>query len=216
METAELKVQIRQEAGKGPARRLRSAGSIPAIFYGQKTQALMLAVKTAELTKLLRGGDDNVFIRLSFDEAGPGREKLVMIKEMQTNPTTGRLRHVDFYEISMDQAFTFDVPLHFSGIPVGVENGGDLQHLKREIKVSCLPALLPEAITVDIRNIEIGDALKIADLVIPEGVTVLDHADVAVVAVSAKKEVKVVAPEEEEEAAKEPERIGGEKKAREE
>ena len=76
--------------------------------------------------------------------------------------------------------------------------------------------MLPEAITVDIRNIEIGDALKIADLVIPEGVTVLDHADVAVVAVSAKKEVKVVAPEEEEEAAKEPERIGGEKKAREE
>jgi len=216
METAELKVQIRQEAGKGPARRLRNVGSIPAIFYGQKTQNQMLAVKTAELMKLLRGGDENIFIRLSFDEAGQSPEKLVMIKEMQSNPTTGKLRHVDFYEISMDQAFTFDVPLHFSGIPVGVNNGGDLQHLKREIKVSCLPARLPEAISVDISNVEIGDALKIGDLAIPEGLTVLDHADVAVVAVSAKKEAKVVVPEGEEEAVKEPERISDDKKAKEE
>lgn len=215
METAELKVQIRQEAGKGPARRLRSAGSIPAIFYGQKAQARMLAVKTAELMKLLRAGDENVFIRLSFDEAGQTIEKLVMIKEMQTNPVTGRLRHVDFYEISMDQAFTFDVPLHFSGIPVGVENGGDLQHLKRDIKVSCLPAQLPDAISVDISNVGIGDALKIGDLSIPEGVTVLDHADIAVVAVSAKKEARVAEPEGEE-AAKEPDRIGDDKKAKEE
>jgi len=216
MEAAELNVQIRQEVGKGPARRLRNAGSIPAVFYGRHTRGLMLAVRTAELIKLLHGGEENVFIRLSFDEAGKRREKLVMIKELQTHPLTGKPRHVDFYEISEDHAFTFELPLHFSGVPVGVENGGELQHLKREIKVSCLPSKLPEAIPVDIRALDVGDSLKIGGLAIPEGITVLDHADVAVVSVSAKKEAKAEAAEGEEEALKEPERVGGEKKAKEE
>lgn len=216
MEAAELNVQIRQEVGKGPARRLRNAGSIPAIFYGRHTRPVRLAVKTAELIKLLHGGEENVFVRLSFDEAGEHRDKLVMIKELQTHPLTGKPRHVDFYEITEDHSFTFELPLHFEGVPVGVEKGGELQHLKREIKVSCLPSKLPEALSVDIQALEIGDSIKISGLTIPEGVTVLDHADVAVVSVSTKKEAKAEPAEGGEEALKEPERVGGEKKAKEE
>ncbi|MCX5908558.1 MAG: 50S ribosomal protein L25, partial [Deltaproteobacteria bacterium] len=190
----------------------------PAIFYGQHTQAMMLAVKAAELRKIQRGGAENVFIRLLFNEDDKITEKLSMIKELQKNPLTGRPHHVDFYEISMDHSFTFVLPLHFSGVPVGVENGGDLQHLKREIKVSCLPTVLPDAIIVDIQGLDIGDSLKIGELVIPDGITILDHADVAVVAVSAKKEAKVAEAEEEEkeEETKAPERVVGEKKAKEE
>lgn len=216
MNAAELNVQIRKEAGKNAARRLISAGAVPAIFYGQHTKNTMLTVNAAELRKILRGGGESVFIRLLFNEEGRTSEKLSMIKELQTDPLTGRPRHVDFHEISMDHSFQFELPLHFSGVPVGLENGGELQHLKREVKISCLPNILPDAIIVDIQGLDVGDSLKIGDLVIPDGITILDHADVAVIAVSAKKEAKVVEAEEVEEETKAPAKVAGQKKAKEE
>ena len=211
MEAIALNALVRKETGKGPARRLRSAGLMPAVFYGRETEAMPLSVNAADLLKLMKGRQDNVFIKLIIDDGSKKRkklEKLSIMKELQTEPVSRRLFHADFYEISMDHKLTFEVPIHFIGSPVGVRNGGDFQHVKRELKVSCVPTKLPEFIEVDVSSLDVGHHLKVSDLRISEDMTLLDAADGVIASVSAPKVTAVKAEVEEEEKPAEPEVIG--------
>jgi large subunit ribosomal protein L25 len=191
MEATELKAFTRKETGKGPARRFRQEGSIPAVFYGRGEEAIHLSVNAAELLKIIKAKKENIFIKLLI-EGEKNLEKLSLIKELQIEPVSRRFYHVDFYEVRMDHKLTLDVPLRFAGIPVGVENGGELQHLKRDLKISCLPAVLPDFIEIDVSGLEIGDSIKVQDIRVPEGVTVLDPGDVGVAMVAV---VKVSVPQ---------------------
>jgi large subunit ribosomal protein L25 len=188
MESTELKAQIRKESGKGPARRLRSKGSIPAVFYARGEESIPLSVNADELRKIVREKKENVFIKLLIEGEGQQRqEKLSLIKELQIEPLSRKFYHADFYEIRMDHKLTVDVPIRFVGTPVGVENGGELQHLKRDLKVSCLPNALTDFIEVDVSALEIGNSLKVQDIRTPEGMTILDPGDVGVAMVAAVK-----------------------------
>jgi large subunit ribosomal protein L25 len=191
MEATELKAFTRNESGKGPARRFRKEGLIPAVFYGRGEEAIHLSVNAAELLKVIRAKKENIFIKLLI-EGEKHLEKLSLIKELQFEPVSRRFYHVDFYEIRMDHKLTLDVPIRFAGIPVGVVNGGELQHLKRDLKISCLPSVLPDAIEIDVSDLEIGDSIKVQDIRVPEGVTVLDPGDVGVAMVAV---VKVSVPQ---------------------
>jgi len=193
MEATELKACIRNESGKGPARRFRKEGLMPAVFYGRGEKAIHLSVNAAELLKIIRVQKENVFIKLVID-GEKKLEKLSLSKELQIEPVSRRFYHADFYEIRMDQRLTLDVPLHFAGIPVGVVNGGELQHLKRDLKISCLPSALPDSIEIDVTGLEIGDSIKVQDIRVPEGITILDPGDVGVAMVAI---VKVSLPQEE-------------------
>jgi large subunit ribosomal protein L25 len=196
MEATELKACIRKESGKGPARRFRKEGLIPAVFYGRGEEAILLSVNAANLRKIIKEKKENVFIKLLI-EGEQNLEKLSLIKELQIEPVSRRFYHADFYEIRMDHKLTVDVPLRFTGIPVGFEKGGELQHLKRDLKVACLPSALPDFIEVDVSGLDIGDSIKVQDIKAPEGVSVLDPGDVGVVMVAV---VKVAAPPPAEEA----------------
>ena len=196
MEITDLAAQVRKEQKKGPARRLRQQGLVPAIFYGGATENIPLAVKSADLFKLHKEKKDHAFIKLIIDDGGKKLEKLSLIKELQTQPLTGKFYHADFYEVDMKKKLAFDVTLNFIGKCIGVENGGELQHIKRDVKVLCLPTDLPDHIDVDITAIEIGHSIKVKDIKIPEGLTHLDPLDAAVVSVAAVKVVKVEAAEE--------------------
>jgi large subunit ribosomal protein L25 len=189
MEINELKVHIRDRHGKGPARRLRMEGSIPAVFYGPKSESMQLAVNAKALMKLLKDKEENVFIKLLIGDEN-SIEKLSMIKEIQTDPLSKRLVHADFYEIRMDQKITFDIPIHFVGQPVGIDNGGELHHLKRDVKVSCLPGNLPDFIEVDVSGLDIGDAVRVQDIKIAEGIIILDPEDAAIATVSTTRVTK--------------------------
>ncbi|OIP93116.1 MAG: 50S ribosomal protein L25/general stress protein Ctc [Syntrophaceae bacterium CG2_30_58_14] len=191
MEATELKACIRNQSGKGPARRFRKEGRIPAVFYGRGEEAIHLSVNAAELLKIVRAKKENVFIKLRIDGEKP-MEKLSLIKELQIEPVSRRFYHADFYEVRMDHRLTLDVPLHFAGIPVGVVNGGELQHLKRDLKISCLPSVLPDFIEIDVSGLEIGDSIKVQDIRVPEGIAVLDPGDVGVAMVAI---VKVSVPQ---------------------
>jgi large subunit ribosomal protein L25 len=199
MEATELKAFTRKETGKGPARRFRKEGSIPAVFYGRGEEAIHLSVNATELRKVVRAKKENIFIKLLI-EGEKHLEKLSLIKELQIEPVSRRFYHVDFYEIRMDHKLTLDIPLRFAGIPIGVQNGGELQHLKRDLKVSCLPSVLPDFIEIDVTGLEIGDSVKVQDIRVPEGITVLDPGDVGVAMVAV---VKVSVPQPEVEAAAE-------------
>jgi large subunit ribosomal protein L25 len=199
MEATELKAFTRKETGKGPARRFRMEGSIPAVFYGRGEEAIPLSVNAADLLKVIKAKKENIFIKLMI-EGEKNMEKLSLIKELQIEPVSRRFYHVDFYEIRMDHKLTLDVPIRFAGTPVGVTNGGELQHLKRDLKISCLPSVLPDFIEIDVTGLEIGDSIKVQDIRVPEGVTVLDPGDVGVAMVAV---VKVSVPQAETPAADE-------------
>ena len=185
MKTIILNAQVREGLGKGNSGRLRSEGFVPAIFYGYETESVAIKVNTSELIRtLVEEKGETAFIKLGI-KSGKGRkvEKLSVIKDLQIDTIKKKPVHVDFYEIRMDRTLTVEVPVIFSGNPVGIEEGGELQQMKRVLKVSGLPSDLPESFEVDISSLNIGDSIKIKDIAIKEGVQILDLNDVAVVSV---------------------------------
>ena len=191
MEATELKACIRNESGKGPARRLREKELIPAVFYGRGQDATLLSVNAVDLLKIIKAKKKNIFIKLLI-EGDERQEKLSLMKELQIEPVSRRFYHADFYEIRMDHKLTLEIPIRFIGAPIGVQNGGELQHLKRELKVSCLPSELPDFIDLDVSGLDIGNSIKVQDIKVPEGITVLDPGDVGVAMVAV---VKVSVPQ---------------------
>ena len=205
MEISELKASLRTTSGKGVSRRFRKEGLTPAVFYGPKTEAVLLTVNSSDLMKILKGKEENIFINLLI---GNGRkmEKFTIIKELRIDPVSGKFLHVDFCEIDMEHAITVDVPIHFKGQAIGVETGGDLHHIRREIRVSCLFTVLPEFVEVDISGLNIGDSIKVQDIKLPDGVNVLDPHDTIIASVTAPKVVVKAEPVvEEQEAVETPE-----------
>ena len=204
MEVTDLAAQVRKEQKKGPARRLRQKGFVPAIFYGRSAENILLAIKNDELVKIYKDKKDHAFIKLIIDDGGSKNiEKLSLIKELQVQPLTGKFYHADFYEVDIKRKLTIDVSLRFIGKAIGVENGGELQHIKREVKVSCLPLDLPDHIDVDVTNLDIGDSIKIRDLKVAEEITMLDRPDASIASVAVIKVVKVEEPAKEEVATEE-------------
>jgi large subunit ribosomal protein L25 len=183
MEICDLNAYIRSGYGKGEATRLRKAGFIPAVFYGPTLKTMQLSVKAVDMVKILKRKEENIFIKLLIDD-GKNIERLSVIKELQRDAVKGGFLHADFYEVSMDHKLVFEVPIHFAGKPRGVESGGELLHLKRELKISCLPRMLPEYVELDVSALDIGHSLKVEDIKVGDGVTILDHGDVAVASVA--------------------------------
>ncbi|OHE27647.1 MAG: hypothetical protein A3J94_10625, partial [Syntrophus sp. RIFOXYC2_FULL_54_9] len=173
MEAIELKASIREKSGKGPSRRYRMEGLVPAVVYSKGDSSVHLTVSESDLQKIIRSKKEKHFIKLLID-GEKHLEKISMLKELQYEPVSRHLYHADFYEIIMDRRLTVDIPLNFIGTPVGVVNGGELLHSKRVLKISCLPANMPDYIDVDISGLEIGESLKVTDIKLPEGVATVD------------------------------------------
>lgn len=208
MEVTDLAAQIRKEQKKGPARRFRQKGLVPAVFYGRSVENILLTVNNDDLLQLHKEKKDHAFIKLVIDDGGKQIEKLSQIKELQFQPLTGKLYHADFYEVDLNTKLTFEVALKFIGKAIGVEKGGELQHFKRNIKISCLPEKLPDHIEIDVTSLDIGDSIKVKEMKLADGIMALDPADAAIVAVIAVKTGKGGAEEAaaaagEEKAAKE-------------
>lgn len=165
MKQLELKATTRSAAGNGPARRLRRQGKIPAVLYGPKTASLPLVVDVKELETALKEGSVAQSIFNLNIENGEKRSVKAMIRELQQHPVSGSLLHADFYEIDMSRKLRVMVPVVTTGVPAGVDRGGLLQIVRREVEVLCLPTDIPEAIEVDVSDLDIGDSLHVEDLV---------------------------------------------------
>lgn len=189
MEVSELGAFVREASGKGFSKRLRKEGLIPAVLYCPGAETIMLKVSAADLATA-RKKEENAFIKLVIDDRGNKTEKLTIVKELQIEPVSRRFVHADFYELKMDHELTFDIPIHFSGNPEGVKDGGELHLAKRDLKVSCLPGVRPEFIPVDIGGLQIGNTFKVQDVAPMEGVIILDQGDATIAAVTASKSAK--------------------------
>lgn len=209
-----LPARVREQKGKSAVRKLRKQQEVPAVFYGPKSDPVTLAIKNADLHDVIKKVSlENIILGLEIESESGKETRNVMVKELQSDPIKDTYYHVDFYEISMDKAVTIDISVHLVNTPVGVTNGGMLQHIRREITISALPDKLIDHIDVDVSGLDIGETIHIEDLQLPEGVsTTLDGglaiAVVAAPAVSAaagEEEGEEVAEEQGEEASAQPE-----------
>lgn len=196
MEQLELKGELRETTGSSEARRMRKTGKIPAVIYGAKTKPISLTLEWTQIQKKTRGVlPENALMKILVKEKGKEKARTVIIKEIQRNPITGNLLHVDFNEISLDvklRAKVATVPL---GEARGVkEQSGILDHVLHEVEVECLPTDIPEKITVDVSALVIGNAIRVKDLQVSEKVKILNDPELTVFAVAAPKAEEEVKP----------------------
>lgn len=181
-------------AGKGPSRRLRAAGRMPAVLYGGGGVVRAISVDPKALHTLLATGGAGLNTLIDLDIEG-AREK-VLVKSLQREPVNGAFVHADFYRVDLSRKVTVSVPMHFSGRPVGVElEGGILDHPVREIEIECLPMEIPEFIEVDVSGLALNQALHVSDVSLPEGVLVKSDASLTVAIVAPPRVEAVEEPE---------------------
>jgi large subunit ribosomal protein L25 len=184
LETVALKAHTRETRGKGAARVLRREGRIPAVLYGRETAATPISVELRALETIIREGTGNVFIDVNIEEEAGAEPHTVMIKDMEVHPTYRSILHADFYEVDMKRKIRVDVPVVTEGVPAGVEEGGILQVIRRELEVWCLPNKIPDEIVIDVSRLGIGDSIHIEEVPADEGVEYPHDVDFTVVAVA--------------------------------
>ena len=185
MEMVEIKVERRDGQGKSAARKLRREGKIPAVFYGPNRTTLAVRVSADEFGAKLAHLEGSHLIRLVNDGGQDAElhDKAVLLREVQRHPTTDAVLHIDLFEVSLTERLTVSVPLRFIGKAAGVVDGGILQPILREIEVECLPTEIPDFIEVDVSPLGIHEAVHLADVNLPEGVTLVSDPTQTVVTV---------------------------------
>ncbi|MFK8000155.1 MAG: 50S ribosomal protein L25 [Polyangiales bacterium] len=199
METTTLQAEVRTQSGKGPARRLRMEGKLPAVIYGPGLDPVPLTVDPVTVRKTLSGdrGRNSLFtIPVS------GADHLAMVKDLVVEPVSRELIHVDFYLVSKDRPVNAEVLITTSGRAVGVVKGGKLKVSRRTLKIRCTPDKIPSVLNIDVSALDLFETLKVKDLDLPEGVACTLNPEHTIVSVLENKRVEVAA--EEETAAAEP------------
>ena len=180
-----LRLTTRHDSGKGVARRLRRAGRVPGVVYGGGEETVPVSMEGREALLLFQSiSVENTILNLMVDG---GEAERALVREVQVHPFRTELLHVDFLRVQRGVAIEVNVPVHVTGVPVGVREGGILEHVVHDITVKCLPSLIPEAIEVDAGHLDTGDVLRVRDLEMPEGVESLADPDQAVCAVTLPK-----------------------------
>ncbi|MCY3590204.1 MAG: 50S ribosomal protein L25 [Acidobacteria bacterium] len=207
-------VRLREQTGKNANRRLRAGGEIPAVIYGGSADSAAIRVDGKLVLSLIREGGENAVFLLQLE--GTEQTRHTMIRDLQWNPLTGALVHIDFQRVKMDQEVQVSVPIEVVGVPEGVRNeGGLLEFITREVSVICLPGDIPVSIELDVSALHIGQHVEAGELVLPDAVTLNDEESKVIVSVAAARVVE----EEEEEPEEgellealtdEPERVGEE------
>jgi len=192
-----LAAEIRTVRGKNAARQTRKAGKIPAVVYGHKEETLAIALNPKELSAILHSqSGHNTIFSLTFQNSGTATA--VMLKEWQQDPIKGNLLHADLVRIAMDETLQVSVPINAIGEAKGVKlQGGIFEFVLRAIEVECLPSDIPEAITIDVSELELGSNLRVSDLKVDPKVKILSDLDLVIAHVIAPKEEKVAEPTEE-------------------
>ena len=212
-EKKEFKIQAKQRDGRGKndARRARRDGLVPITVYGGGAETVAAVAPLSELAAILRSesGRNTIF---TIDVEGVGVSE-VMFHDRQIDPIRGRLIHADLTRLVKGQKIEVTVPLHLEGEPIGVkEKQGVLEQIVREIEIRCEPRSIPDSINVDVSGLDVHDVLHISDLVVAEGVEILQEADTVIATVGIVKEEVEAAPAIEGEEPAEPEVIGKGKK----
>ncbi|MDP2121574.1 MAG: 50S ribosomal protein L25/general stress protein Ctc [Hoeflea sp.] len=167
--TYELKAEARAQVGKGSARELRRNGFIPAVIYGDKQDPISIVLSRNEVTKKIHAGG---FLTTLATIVVDGKKHSVLPKDFQLDPVRDFLMHVDFLRVSKDTQVTVEVPVHFENDEKspGIKRGGVLNIVRHTVECHCPADAIPDAITVDLTGLEIGDGIHISHVTLPKGV----------------------------------------------
>ena len=197
MAVADLNGKLREQGGKSAARKVRREEDLPAVLYGLKDN-LSLKVNQKELNKIMDQHGHNVLIGLSIEGDSTGKRQ-VILKDFQRHPLETQWLHVDFLEIDMNKKTRVSVPVKLIGHSPGEKLGGLINHATKEIEIECLPGDIPEAIEVNMPDVQLGDVVHIKDLSVSDKIEIIDDPGNTVVGVYLEK-VKEEEPAEGEEA----------------
>lgn len=191
-----LTAEPRSGLGRSAVRKLKATGVVPAVIYGAKDKPETLQVLRRDINALLsHASGENILVEL---EVKGSASRTALIQEVQHAPVSGEVMHIDFHAVSMDELIEADVPIEATGTANGVKNfGGLLEQSLRSLEIECLPRDLPDVITLDVSALEIGDAIHVREIKLPEGVTTRVSPDLTVISVLAPtvEEEPVVAAE---------------------
>lgn len=178
MANYQLNAELRSELGTATAKKIRRNRLVPANVYGHKKENVNISVTSRDIEKALASGEH--LIDLSFGD----ETRVVVIKDLQNDPVRGTVQHVDFYEVSMDREIEMVTVVSLEGEAERESDGGIVNLILRELNISCLPSSIPDNLVVDVSGMVIGDSVTIADITIPEGVTVNHDLDEIIVTIS--------------------------------
>lgn len=190
-----LEVSRREEAGKGPAGRLRREGKVPAVVYGAHRETVAITVDRKAVSDLIQKSEHGARSIFLLKMAGTDQQRHAMIKEIQVDPISRKMTHIDFIRVLMDEVVRTTVPIHLNGSPIGVKEGGLLDFQVRDLHIECLPTAIPDKIDVDISELGMHQYVRISQLTLPTGVKVLDDPERVVVGVTHLRAEELPTPE---------------------
>ena len=189
-----LEVTRREDGGKNVARRYRASGKVPAVVYGGRRDPVAITVDRKTVSELIQKSEHGVRSIFLLKMTGTDQQRHAMIKDIQIDPISRKMTHIDFVRVQMDEKVRVTIPVHINGTAIGVKEGGILDWQIRDLHAECLPGQIPDAIEVDVSALGSHDYLRISDLTLPDGVKVFDDPDRVVVGVTHMKAEVEVAP----------------------
>ncbi|MDD2928075.1 MAG: 50S ribosomal protein L25, partial [Candidatus Omnitrophica bacterium] len=194
---------------------LKDKGFIPAVVYAEGKEALALKLSHRQLVQLVHHHRiEGVVINLNIKDDKKQKSRSCLIKEIQHDPVHGEILHVDFNQISLTKAIKVNIPVEAKGESIGVkQEGGSLEHILWELEVECLPTSIPKNIEVDVTQLKMGESIHVKDVIVPQGVKVLNDPGAIILSVAAPMKEEAPAEGAEGEAAQEPEVIKEKKEA---
>jgi large subunit ribosomal protein L25 len=185
-DNVDLQAKPREERGKNAARRLRASGMLPAVLYGDGDgSSTALAVPDRVVDYTLQHMGDNALYDIDLGAGG----STARIVDVQRDPVSGRLLHVDFSPVDMLERIEVTVPLHVVGEAPGTEEGGVLQQVAYEVQIETLPGDIPQELTLDISSLGMNENLTLADLRLPDGITLISDPEEVAAIVTAPTEI---------------------------
>jgi large subunit ribosomal protein L25 len=213
MENVILNANKRDVSSKSEKNKLRNSGKVPGVFYMRDHESLPLYVNEKEINPLVFTSDTHI-ISLTVDGSG---EHECIIKDVQFDPITDKVLHFDLLGLTKGETFQLEVPVRLKGNPVGVKEGGIIQHIIHKLEIECLPKDIPQHIDIDITDLKIGDAIHVRDLKL-ENISFVTSEGAVIVTISHPKVEAEPAPAEEQVEGEiaQPEVIGKGKEEKEE
>ena len=178
----DMKAASRTKVGKGVARSLRREGKIPGVLYGQQDN-LPVILEPSEVRKILHSeSGSNALLNLNISTTNGDMKRTAMLRDYQVDPITGAILHADLFEVAMDKSVRVRVPVTVTeGTPIGVAEGGVLQHNLRELHIECLPGDIPASIVVDPSNLRVNQGIHVKEVPVASGCRILDDPNMMVV-----------------------------------
>lgn len=194
MDFAKVSAEVRQETGKGHARRTRAAGRVPAVLYGRREQPLSLSLDPLALVRSLdKERKRNTVFSLAVTENGKPADITAMIRDVQIDPLSRKIVHIDFLRVALDEEIRVEVPVSLKGNPAGVVDGGQLHNNMHYMTIAARPAAIPSKIEVDVSKLKIGEAVHISDVKLADGLRHLLDPKTSIASVVAPRAEKVEA-----------------------